>query len=284
VKRQPGLFAPSAIGAEAAHPKGAAREVASVVTSEADRRFLPPRGTRYLNFLGQLHSAMLVDWYLEIGCRTGASFAPVRSKTIAVDPFFRAEINVIGQKPALHVFQATSDDFFATGFLQRNDIRLSLSFLDGMHLFEYLLRDFMHTEAASDPQGVIMMHDLVPHNLRMTSRDLSAIRGAWTGDVWKLLPILQRWRPDLTLTMLNLRPTGVLCVSNLSPGNRVLQENYDAIVAEFIGQDIESYGVERYFASFAYTDAVAMQKAGFPLFRPVALDPSAALTPRLHST
>lgn len=244
--------------------------------------YLTPHGTRFRNFLGWLHAEMLFDWYLEIGCRKGDSFAPVRSKTIAVDPFFRAEIDIIGKKPALHVFQATSDDFFAGGFLARNDIRLSVSFLDGMHLFEYLLRDFMNTEAASDPKGVIMMHDLVPHNLGMTSRDLTAIRGAWTGDVWKLLPILQRWRPDLVLTMLNLRPTGVLCASNLSPGNRVLQDNYDAIVAEFINLDIEAFGVDRYFASFDYTDAIAMKDAGFPLFQPLALDPATALKPRLH--
>jgi hypothetical protein len=246
--------------------------------------YLTPHGTRYRNFLGWLHSALLFDWYLEIGCRKGDSFAPVRSKTIAVDPFFRAEINIIGKKPELHVFQATSDDFFAGGFLQRNDIRLSVSFLDGMHLFEYLLRDFMNTEAASDPKGVIMMHDLVPHNLGMTSRDLTSIRGAWTGDVWKLLPILQRWRPDLALTMLDLRPTGVLCVSNLSPGNRVLQENYDAIVAEFMALDIETYGVERFFGSFDYTDAIAMKDVGFPLFQPLALDPATALELRIHST
>jgi hypothetical protein len=246
--------------------------------------YLRPHGTRYLNFMNWLHSEMLFDWYMEIGCRKGDSFAPVRSKTIAVDPFFRAEINIIGTKPALHVFQATSDAFFEEGFLQRNGIRLSVSFLDGMHLFEYLLRDFMNTEAASDPKGVIMMHDLVPHNLAMTTRDLSAIRGAWTGDVWKLLPILQRWRPDLTLTMLNLRPTGVLCASNLSPENRVLHENYDAIVAEFMALDIETYGVERYFGSFEYTDAIAMKDAGFPLFQPLALDPSAALELRIHST
>jgi hypothetical protein len=243
-----------------------------------------PYGTRYLRFLRWLHSEVLVDWYLEIGCRNGDSFASVRSKTIAVDPFFRAEINIIGQKPALHVFQATSDAFFESGFLARNDIRLSLSFLDGMHLFEYLLRDFMNTEAASDPKGVIMMHDVVPYSLEMTTRDLTAIRGDWTGDVWKLLPILQRWRPDLTLTMLNLRPTGVLCASNLSPQNRVLQENYEAIVAEFLEENIETYGVERFFGSFEYTDPIALKAAGFPLFQPVALDPSAALVPVVLST
>jgi hypothetical protein len=246
--------------------------------------YLKPHGTRYLNFMNWLHGAMLFDWYMEIGCRRGDSFAPVRSKTIAVDPFFRAEIDIIGKKPALHVFQTTSDAFFKEGFLQRNGIRLSVSFLDGMHLFEYLLRDFMNTEAASDPRGVIMMHDLVPHDLAMTTRDLSAIRGSWTGDVWKLVPILQRWRPDLTLTMLNLRPTGVLCASNLSPENRVLQDNYDAILAEFMVQDIETYGVESFFGSFEYTDAIAMKDAGFPLFQPLALDPSAALELRIHST
>lgn len=246
--------------------------------------YLTPRGTRYRNFLEWLHSTTLFDWYLEIGCRKGDSFAPVRSKTIAVDPFFRASIDIIGKKPALYVFQSTSDAFFETGFLQRNDIRLSVSFLDGMHLFEFLLRDFMNTEAASDPKGVIMIHDLVPHDLAMTSREPTTNRRAWTGDVWKLLPILQRWRPDLELTMLNLRPTGLLCVSNLAPGNRVLQENYDAIVAEFIDLDIETYGVEAYFGSFTYTDAIAMKDAGFALFQGVALDPASALEPQLHST
>lgn len=246
--------------------------------------FRRPMGARYLDFLSELHFRTLFDWYLEIGCRTGTSFAPVRSKTIAVDPFFRATINIIGQKPALHVFQATSDDFFASGFLQRNDIRLSLSFLDGMHLFEYLLRDFIGTEAASDPRGVILMHDCVPLNAEMTTRDLSAIRGAWTGDVWKIVPILQRWRPDLTLTMLDLRPTGMLCVSNLAPGNRVLRDNYEAIVAEYLHQTIESFGVGRYFDLFDFAASVRMIEAGFPLFSPLALDPGAALVPKLVST
>lgn len=61
----------------------------------------------------------------------------------------------MGEKPALHLFQATSDDFFASDFLRRDGIRLGLSFLDGMHLYEFLLRDVMNTEAASDPNGVI---------------------------------------------------------------------------------------------------------------------------------
>ena len=239
-----------------------------------------PLGLQYRRFLATLHSQLLFDWHLEVGCRSGESFAPVRSKTIAVDPFFRAEINIIGKKPALHVFQATSDDFFGNGFLARNDIRLSLAFLDGMHLFEFLLRDFMNTEAAMDPKGVILLHDCVPYGQKMTRRDLDNLPdGAWTGDVWKLIPILQKWRPELTITVLDCQPTGLVCVSGLDPANRVLADNYDRIVADFTDVDIKQFGVETFFASFDYTGARLVARKGFQLFRGVALPEDAALEP-----
>ena len=63
-------------------------------------------GLKYHRFLRRLHGRLLFDWYMEIGCRLGDSFAPVRGRTIAVDPFFRANMNIIGTKPVLHV----SDD------------------------------------------------------------------------------------------------------------------------------------------------------------------------------
>jgi hypothetical protein len=243
--------------------------------------FIRPLGMPYYRFLRGLHESCLFDWYMEVGCRSGESFAPVRSKTVAVDPFFRAEINIIGKKPALHVFQATSDDFFATRFLQKNDIRLSLAFLDGMHLVEYLLRDFMNTEAAMDPAGVIMMHDCVPFGLKMTRRDLDNLpNGAWTGDVWKLIPILQTWRPDLTITVLDCQPTGLVCVSGLDPANRVLVDSYDKIIAEYAEMSIKDFGIEKFFASFSYTGARFVARKKYQMFRPVALTEDHALEPQ----
>ncbi len=243
--------------------------------------YVKPLGLHYRRFLADLHASCLFDWYLEVGCRSGESFAPVRSKTIAVDPFFRAEINIIGKKPALHVFQATSDDFFASGFLSRNDVRLSLAFLDGMHLFEFLLRDFMNTEAAMDARGVIMLHDCVPFGLKMTRRDLDNLPdGPWTGDVWKLIPILQKWRPDLTVTVLDCAPTGLVCISGLDPTSRVLTENYDRIISDYLEMDIRAFGVERFFGSFDFTGARLVARKGFQLFRPVVLPEDAALEPQ----
>ncbi len=238
-------------------------------------------GMGYKRFLDRLHNANLLDWYLEIGCRTGRSFAPVRGKTIAVDPFFRIEKNVIGIKPALHIFQATSDAFFASGFLAQNDIKLSFSFLDGMHLFEFLLRDFMNTERATRPDGLIAMHDCCPFNSSMTTRDLDNLpSGAWTGDVWKIIPILQEYRPDLAITVLDCPPTGLVLVSGLSPSSTVLKDNYDEIVARYTEITIEDYGPKRFFASFDYSDSRAFAADGWKPFQPLRLAESEALRPR----
>lgn len=238
-------------------------------------------GQKYAEFLDILHSKMVFDWYMEVGCRAGRSFAPVRGKTIAVDPFFKAEVNIIGAKPRLFVFQDTSDDFFASGFLQQMGIRLSFSFLDGMHLCEYLLRDILNTEAASHPDGVIALHDCIPFNYKMLSRDLANLpRGPWTGDVWKLIPILRKYRPEMGVTVLNCRPTGLVLLSNLDPGNTVLRDHYEEIVAEWAELDLRDYGVARFYEQFEPVDAEAFAAQDYPLFAKIRLDPGSVRTPK----
>ncbi|MGQ0611223.1 MAG: hypothetical protein ACT4N9_09000 [Paracoccaceae bacterium] len=244
--------------------------------------FKHAQGQRYSRFLDQLHASTLFDWYLEVGCRTGRTFAGVRSKTIAVDPYFLAETNIIGKKPALHVFQTTSDEFFASGVLDKLGIKLSFSFLDGMHLFEFLLRDFINTEANSRPEGVIALHDCCPFSVKMTTRDLNNLpAGPWTGDVWKLIPILQTWRPELTLTILDCKPTGLVMVTGLDPKNTALKDNYDEIVRTFVDADIATWGLERFATSFEFTESRAMAEGGFAPFAAVRLPETEALSPVL---
>lgn len=255
-------------------------DVAPAGTDPQAQPFRRNRGLRYTLFLDELHRRMVFDWYLEIGCRAGRTFSPVRGNTIAVDPFFKAEANIIGAKRRLHVFQETSDDFYATGFLKKNGIELSFSFLDGMHLVEFLLRDFMNTEANSRADGVIAMHDCVPFHAGMLSRDLDNLpRGPWTGDVWKLIPILQAYRPDLKITVLNCRPTGLVLVSNLNPKSTKLKQSYDKIVKEWVGVDLIEYGVARFFDSFESVDATAFAEADYPLFSAIRRDPEIVATP-----
>lgn len=238
-------------------------------------------GMSYVRFLNRLHEQTLFDWYMEVGCRTGRTFAHVRGKTIAVDPYFRIDSNVMGTKSELHLFQKTSDAFFDSRVLSRLGVTLSFSFLDGMHLFEYLLRDFINTERHSAEGGVIALHDCCPFDHAMTTRDLGAIRSdAWTGDVWKLIPVLRQYRPDLTLTVLDARPTGVVLVSGLDPRNRKLQRNQDRILAEMAGVDLATYGVARFNDLFEFTDTRAFLLGGLGLFDAVRLDASQAPEPR----
>lgn len=247
---------------------------------EVHAPFVSASGLKYEDFFAHIHHKYVFDWYMEIGCRKGTIFAQAQGKTIAVDPYFRVSQNVIGNKPAIHVFQTKSDDFFASEFLQRNEIKLSVSFLDGMHLIEFLLRDFINTERHSHPDGVIIMHDCCPYDAAMTTRDLENLpEGSWTGDVWKLLPILREYRPNLTVTVLNCAATGLVLVSGLEPENDTLSRYYDDITRAYQDIDLESFGIETFFDSFEYTDAQAFVDAGAPVFAKTGQDAGQALKP-----
>lgn len=238
-------------------------------------QFIHATGLPYLRFLKQVHQKILFDWYLEIGCRTGRSFRNVRGKTIAVDPYFRITENVIGSKAQLHIFQEKSDEFFASGFLAQNGIELSFSFLDGMHLFEFLLRDIMNTEKHCRPDAVIAIHDCCPRNLKMTTRNLEDLpKDAWTGDVWKLIPILQEFRPDIEMTVLDCAPTGLVLLSNLNPDDRTLEGNYGQITKDYLPVTLQDFGIEKFFSLFSFSSAQTITHEGLTMF-PVMEDGAA---------
>lgn len=246
--------------------------------------FKPPTDMRYQKFLRQLHAKNLYHWYLEIGSRTGRSLAPARSNTIAVDPFFRINTDVLGPKRSAFFFQMTSDEFFASCFLEKNDVSLSFSFLDGLHLFEVLLRDFINAERHTAPGGAIAIHDCCPLTSAMTVRDHKIVKkGGWTGDVWKLIPILQYYRPELNLEILGCRPTGLAIVSNTSPSNTVLADRYEEIVSKYHGVEFSDSIVEQFYASFEYVPASDFLIRSQQMFKAVCLSKNKRMTPHYIS-
>ncbi|WP_159086898.1 glycosyltransferase family protein [Loktanella sp. Alg231-35] len=202
----------------------------------ADTGFTFPRakGLQYLAFLEEMHLALEPEWYLEIGTQTGASLAKSRARSVSVDPQFVLRHDVWSGVPELHLFQQTSDEFFAAGHLQRLGGTFGLAFLDGMHLYEFLLRDLINAERHMTPGGHIVLHDCLPWSENMALRDRTEVKGrAWTGDVWKVVPILKTFRPDLKVEIFDAAPTGLVVVSNLDPQSKVLADRYDEIVAKF---------------------------------------------------
>jgi len=120
-----------------------------------------------------------------------------------------------------------------------------------MHLFEFLLRDFIGTEAQTAPGAVIAMHDCVPRNFIMTDRDWDKSKTkAWSGDVWKLLPILAEYRPELEITVWDCPPTGLVTVTGLDPANRVLSEAYDEIWEKYQAMSLKDFGIETLLTRF----------------------------------
>ena len=176
-----------------------------------DEGFPVMSDTAYRAVLDGIETARKPQWYLEIGSRSGGSLRHRKCNFIAIDPEFAPGADVLSRVSRMHFFQMTSDAFFEADFIRRNDLKVDFAFIDGMHLFEYALRDFMNCEANAMPSGVIALHDVCPFNHAMTTRDLGylAASAAWTGDVWKVMVILQKYRPDLRIDLLSASKTEI---------------------------------------------------------------------------
>jgi predicted O-methyltransferase YrrM len=207
-----------------------------------DAPFTRPRheGTGYLKLLRRLHALQRPRTYLEIGTAAGRTLAIARCASIAIDPRFRLARDVLkrkpGGKPACHLFEMTSDAFFAaqnpTALFGRP---IDLAFIDGLHHFEFALRDFMNVERCCAPGSTILIDDCFPHD-RRTAQRKRFIR-FWNGDVWKLLVLLKKHRPDLAIHTVAAPPAGLTIVRNLDPSSRFIADNLPRLVEEFMALD-----------------------------------------------
>lgn len=230
-------------------------------------------GIWYTHFLQQFTKKVGVRNYFEIGVNAGESMHHVSCENaIGVDPSFILEHNVCIGKKRIFLYQQPSDDFYA-----QNDLlsifggKVDVAFLDGMHLFEFLLRDFRNLERSCHPQSVIFLHDCLPSNYDMTVRDQFAPRNdappynfMWTGDVWKLVPILQKYRPDLRIRLLDCAPTGLIAITNLNSTSRVLFESYSEIVAENTSTDNDIERIADMYRSNVLVSAQEVIDSSFP--------------------
>jgi hypothetical protein len=191
-------------------------------------------GMYYLDFLRSLHGALAPRGYLEIGLRHGDSLALAECPALGVDPEFNLHVE-LGDNVTL--LEETSDEFF----MRRESLRgllpkaVDLAFIDGMHLSEFALRDFMGVERLAKWTSVIVFDDILPREIDEAARDRRT--RAWTGDVYKILGLLARHRPDLTCLRVDTEPTGLLLVLGLDPASRVLNRRYDPIVEQCVVPD-----------------------------------------------
>ena len=205
-------------------------------------------GPRHELVLTALHRILKPRTYLEIGIERGDTLRAAQCATIAIDPAFSVDQSIIGNKPECLLYRMPSDRFFE----QHDPVallgdRIDMAFLDGMHLYEFLLRDFMNVERCCRRNSLILLHDCVPTDLYLARRlrqdeslrPITRIPGGWCGDVWKTLLILRQYRPDLRIETFDAALTGLVVVTNLDKKSEVLSEKYVEAVESYATLDLK---------------------------------------------
>ena len=107
--------------------------------------------------------------YLEIGCFKDETFNQINiKKKIGVDPVSGGNLRM------------TSDHFF-----NENKEKFDLIFIDGLHVYEQVIKDIFNSVKALRENGIILVHDCLPRKLWYQTP--TRMSDTWNGDVWKAI-------------------------------------------------------------------------------------------------
>ncbi len=154
--------------------------------------------------------------YLEIGVFNGEVFFKIKAQhKYAVDPAFRFAKEtkykmMLKNKSNITAkfFTKTSDDFFkenAPALFSKK--KIDLCFIDGMHEFDFVLRDTINALNYLDEKGIIILHDCNPltaeAEISFADWKNRGFTGEWNGDVWKIIVHLKSVRDDINVFTLD---------------------------------------------------------------------------------
>jgi len=107
--------------------------------------------------------------YLEIGCFKDETFNQINiKKKIGVDPVSGGNLRM------------TSDKFFI-----ENKEKFDLIFIDGLHVYEQVIKDIFNSIKILKENGIILVHDCLPRKLWYQTP--TRMSDTWNGDVWKAI-------------------------------------------------------------------------------------------------
>ena len=107
--------------------------------------------------------------YLEIGCFKDETFNQINiKKKIGVDPVSGGNLRM------------TSDKFFI-----ENKEKFDLIFIDGLHVYEQVIKDIFNSIKVLKENGIILVHNCLPRKLWYQTP--TRMSDTWNGDVWKAI-------------------------------------------------------------------------------------------------
>jgi hypothetical protein len=220
-------------------------------------------GEDYYSVISRLHRHLQPKTYLEIGVLNGDTLALAECASIAIDPKLEINQDVIGAKTSCLLFQISSDSFFST-YDPKTLLggRIDIALIDGQHLFEFVLRDFINVERNLKGNSILLLDECIPTDAHICRRSFEdqSLAGAsphpdwWAGDVWKAVVALKKSRPDLRIHPFNAAPNGLVAITNFNPDSEVLAHDYFDIVAQYRKMTLHQYGVEKYWQELNIQD------------------------------
>ena len=194
----------------------------------------------YYHLMADIHRRKAPRTYVEIGVHEGHSLGLVGPDTqvVGIDPEPKIA-HEVGDN--IEIVTATSDDYFdGLDGSPFGELPIDLAFIDGMHHVEFALRDFINIERHCAPESTILVHDCIPIDEDTANRERTTV--IWSGDIWKLLPFLAEYRPDLQITAHPVEPTGLAEITHLDPTSTVLADRYDELVEGLIAMPYSAMG------------------------------------------
>lgn len=119
------------------------------------------------DIINQIIKIKKYNSYLEIGCQNDVNFSKILiGKKIGVDPYSGG------------THRMTSDIFF-----EKNTQTFDLIFIDGLHLYEQVIKDVNNSLSVLNKNGIILLHDCLPS--KIWHQTIPQTHVSWNGDVWK---------------------------------------------------------------------------------------------------
>jgi hypothetical protein len=207
--------------------------------------------------------------YLEIGVFNGEVFFKIQAPyKFAVDPQFRfvreTKYKMIFKNLSninARYFSKTSDDFFKEDAPKSfSKKKIDLCFIDGMHEFDFVLRDTLNTLKYLDDNGVIILHDCNPltaeAEVSFAKWQKRGLTGEWNGDVWKMIVRLRSLHDDINVFTLDT-DQGLGIITKGTPHTklnfteeqiqRLTFNDFDSNREEWLNLKPESYLLEYFY-------------------------------------
>jgi hypothetical protein len=229
--------------------------------------------------LRRLHRKVRPRTYLETGVADGRSMTLSRVPSIGIDPAFRIDQEIVAD---VHLARIGSDEFFAREqpLAHLPFPVLDLAFIDGMHLAEYALRDYLAVERFTHPTSVVVFDDMLPRTVAEAARHRHT--AAWTGDVYKAAQALRDHRPDLLVLEVDTHPTGVVVVLFPDAAHDGVMAEYDDWLDVALDPDPQDVPEEVLTRSRALQPETLLASPGWQALRDLRDRPPAQALPALR--